>query len=106
MKLNEYDIDIVHRAGAKLVNADCLSRAPIDAVLTISDLPLMNTLPKEQQEDAHWGPFYKRVQEKQIFAEVTFTGQRWKLEEGSPFLWVNRDTPGWQGWSAETEDDD
>jgi hypothetical protein len=54
MKLSEYDMEIEYRLGKDLVNADYLSRSPIEEILGIEEVWNPVEFVTAQQKDPYW----------------------------------------------------
>jgi hypothetical protein len=99
MKLAEFNMEISHRAGSKLVNADCISCHMMDLINSISDVSEGTpAFVKAQQEDKFLGPIYEKVQKielQETSMDVELSGNK-LVVENKAFYWVNRNSPKWQ----------
>ena len=80
MKLTEFDMEIVHRAGRNLVQADCISRCPIGAIEEV--IQGTKEYVQAQQKDKFFGLIYERVlQEELMETNVEVTLDRYPLTQ-------------------------
>jgi hypothetical protein len=87
MKLAEFNMEISHRAGSKLVNADCISRHQMDLVNSITDI-LAGTpaCVKAQQEDKFLGHIYEKVQRielQETSMDIELSGDKLVVENNA-----------------------
>jgi hypothetical protein len=99
MKLAEFNIEIPHWAGSKLVNADCISYNQIDLVNSITYI-LEGTpaFVKAQQKNKFHGLIYEKVQKielQETSIDIKLLGNK-LVVENKALYWVNRNSPKWQ----------
>jgi hypothetical protein len=62
IKISQYDFDIFHREGKNHENVDCLSREPVDLIMSIA----IEEMVKGQQEEYNTKDLYEKVIKKGI----------------------------------------